>query len=353
MTAIQSRPDQRLEWLDCAKGIGIILVVAGHALGGLIDSDLDLKAFPARIAFTAIYTFHMALFFFLAGYLVSGRVERNQKKFAEAVALNIIYPYFLWSIIQFTIINAAGSLVNTPADNYLHTIFSLPIRPISQFWFLYSLAAFHIISMLSLKLSGSTGLFVASLVLWPVSFFNEVPDIVKQSAEFFPFYAAGVLIGDGRLGETSPNSSSPGRAIALLLAAAAAITLFITLGPARDAILSTNSADGVKSTDLAQLAGSPYALAAAVLGMAAIIQLADVVSGKSQWLLSYLGRRSMPIFILHILFVAGTRIIAQKVLNFPDVYVIFPAILCAGLLGPIVIAEASLRLRIAKILGLA
>ena len=70
--AIDSGPDctpdsrqtaSRIGWLDSARGLGIILVVIGHALGGLIDSPLGADQDVFRRLFFSIYTFHMPLFF--------------------------------------------------------------------------------------------------------------------------------------------------------------------------------------------------------------------------------------------------------------------------------------------------
>jgi fucose 4-O-acetylase-like acetyltransferase len=53
---------QRIEYIDVAKGIGIILVAAGifiySANGGIRD-----------FAVSWIYSFHMPLFFFISGFL--------------------------------------------------------------------------------------------------------------------------------------------------------------------------------------------------------------------------------------------------------------------------------------------
>ncbi|MCM1174356.1 MAG: acyltransferase family protein [Blautia sp.] len=46
---------EREEWLDVAKGIGIIMVVTQHFLGGKLGEW--------------ILMFHMPLFFFLSGYI--------------------------------------------------------------------------------------------------------------------------------------------------------------------------------------------------------------------------------------------------------------------------------------------
>lgn len=55
---------RRLDWFDAAKGLGIILVAAGHVWTGG----------PVR---DTIYAFHMPLFFLLAGYIAQVRSIRE------------------------------------------------------------------------------------------------------------------------------------------------------------------------------------------------------------------------------------------------------------------------------------
>ncbi len=47
---------KRIEWVDIARGIGIILVILGHIGIGKVGKF--------------IYSFHIPLFFFLSGFLV-------------------------------------------------------------------------------------------------------------------------------------------------------------------------------------------------------------------------------------------------------------------------------------------
>ena len=67
----------RMAWLDNAKGLGIILVVIGHALGGLIDAQPRSVPSEFRELFFLIYTVHMPLFFLLSGLLVGRRLEKG------------------------------------------------------------------------------------------------------------------------------------------------------------------------------------------------------------------------------------------------------------------------------------
>ena len=55
-------PSHRIEYLDIAKGIGMILVYIGHCR---IPGDNPL--------FQWIYSFHMPLFFFISGLLFKRR----------------------------------------------------------------------------------------------------------------------------------------------------------------------------------------------------------------------------------------------------------------------------------------
>src|ERR1700730_14318581 len=125
--------DGRALWLDVSKGIGIVLVVIGHACGGLIDAGLDNSHQPLRSFFLLIYIFHMPLFFMLAGLTVQTRVAQDPAKFGRNILSKIVYPYYLWSIVQLTVIIMAGSSVNNPYTGHaLYHILTLPWNPVSQ-----------------------------------------------------------------------------------------------------------------------------------------------------------------------------------------------------------------------------
>ena len=83
----------RINSLDMAKGIGIILVVIGHS------------TFLEENVLTWISSFHMPLFFVLSGILIRKKNEES-KKFSELVkrkAKSILFPYLTFSIIYLLI----------------------------------------------------------------------------------------------------------------------------------------------------------------------------------------------------------------------------------------------------------
>lgn len=83
-------------WLSCLKGIGIILVVMGHT------------ALPTT---RYIYMFHLALFFFAAGYSYNPqKYEANWPKLVASRIGSIMPPYFTYNIIALLLHNVFISM---------------------------------------------------------------------------------------------------------------------------------------------------------------------------------------------------------------------------------------------------
>lgn len=77
----------RETWVDIAKGIGIILVIMGHA---------NCPNLPHGI----IYSFHMPLFFFLSGLFISRQCENNFRIYLKKNFKSLLLPYFYFNIIS-------------------------------------------------------------------------------------------------------------------------------------------------------------------------------------------------------------------------------------------------------------
>ncbi len=58
--------ENRTDWVDYAKGIGILLVVYGHVARGLFNANIDMPTAFYHMADSVVYSFHMPLFFFLS-----------------------------------------------------------------------------------------------------------------------------------------------------------------------------------------------------------------------------------------------------------------------------------------------
>ena len=76
----------RIVWIDIAKGLGIILVIAGH-----------LFRYDSYIS-TVIFSFHMPLFFFFAGMLEHD-CELNFSKYLKKALKKLILPWGMFFVI--------------------------------------------------------------------------------------------------------------------------------------------------------------------------------------------------------------------------------------------------------------
>ena len=79
----------RLEFIDCARGIGILLVVIAHHLQN------------SESVLWWIYSFHMPLFFLISGYLYQhlDRKHTNLKETIVAGVKSFLWPYFTFNVI--------------------------------------------------------------------------------------------------------------------------------------------------------------------------------------------------------------------------------------------------------------
>lgn len=127
---------KRIEYIDNAKGIGIILVVIGHIIWG--------KNYPIEEAKTIcnfIYSFHMPLFFIICGLCIKDTKSLNGITFKKMVK-NYIIPYLIWTIIyilifqSISVVEGKKSFIDLNNTQFAHAITLCGIAPL---WFLLAL----------------------------------------------------------------------------------------------------------------------------------------------------------------------------------------------------------------------
>ena len=323
----------RAEWVDVAKGMGILLVVIGHAIGGLLSARLFVQSSGWAAAFYLIYTFHMPLFFLLAGLFVQQRVAGDAGGFVRSAFTRIAWPYLLWSVIQLLVIDALGSAVNTPTEFGPWRVVALLWQPTSQFWFLQALLVLHLSSRFFLPRFGAVALLVLTLFARAVGEWIELPPLLETLARFGLFYALGVLAGPAMLRQL--GSVSRPRALAI-----AAVAFAVWAGVAIPAYLG----------GLAYW--SPVTLPASLAGCGVVLALATLPQGAGAAPWVALGQASMAIYVMHVLFVAGTRIVLVKLLGVGAPLLIFALALAAGLAGPMALRALAARAGATRLFGL-
>lgn len=312
----------RLRWIDTARGIGIILVVYAHVLRGQVSAKL-LAATPIeQLQDAVIYKFHMPLFLMLSG-LFAGATIRSRPEFLRRRFVTIVYPYFLWSVLQTLTSMLAHSYANKSGS--LADLMQIGLHPIGQFWFLYVLAIFQILLLLPRPLFYL--MIPAGILLW-LQFGGS--DMLSRAGGDLPFFATGVwLTGQG----LDKLINSTRRAFFCLAAGAAAFAILL-----------------IVPFPLTGTAAALMRYPVAGTAIIATLGLARLLDGKIR-LLSILGAASMAIFILHVICAAAARSLAVALhIHQPAIAVVLVTI--AGLLIPLAIYKAAIKARLTPWLGL-
>lgn len=125
-----SKESERIEYLDIAKGIGIILVIMGHT--GFLTETLK----------TYVFSFHMPLFFVISGMLMclKGDLEKDKKEIFKKKARSFLIPYFWFSLIYVIIYIITYNIgLTSKADFIQSVIYMFTFYGDSTLWFLPTL----------------------------------------------------------------------------------------------------------------------------------------------------------------------------------------------------------------------
>lgn len=202
---------KRLDYIDIAKGIGIVLVVLGHTIVPQMRESSPL----AKALYNSIYSFHMPMFFVLSGIVFWGKVEgyheKGFKAFAAGKFLSLMVPYFSFSVISYVGIGVASKIPMTAAilnrAGYFARPFGQAVFEILTYqnhmdqhlWFCYALFVIFLLAYLFHRFLGAWyGLVfafllrVAAIVVWNMGF--EYLSILRSILQNLCFFCLGRLV---------------------------------------------------------------------------------------------------------------------------------------------------------------
>lgn len=190
---------QRLNDVDVAKGLAIILVVFGHIVARQPPTGNDWYV----VAKEALYSFHMAFFMFLSGIVfflkipvVASWIEYKDQVWKRFIRL--MPAYFLFAGIVFFAKWGAQAFmhVDNPVSGWadLINIFLYPMQSISAFlWYIYVLFLFCTVGIALVSLA--SGSIIPTLTLGVALLFIPGTTFMgmDQFCKFFLFFVLGGL----------------------------------------------------------------------------------------------------------------------------------------------------------------
>lgn len=290
---------QRQTWIDVAKGIGIILVVYGHVARGLVNAGIPLDHALFYFIDRTLYSFHMPLFFFLSGLLFLPTLERKGvREMLQGRFLTIAYPYLIWSLLQGGIQIVLAKFTNGDAN--FSSVLKLAWQPQAQFWFLYALFFVSGLSIFlySAKAGWSRQMIVPGAILLYV--FKELFAVTPANyvAENLVYFVLGVsslnIIGKLYLIKRRLLFST------VMLFCLAQWLVFNDFQFSSDLVTNT------------------MALLIAICSLLLVVVFAMNHDNQGSIFISYIGKCSLVIYLMHILAGSGIRIILQKLCNVTD-----------------------------------
>lgn len=274
---------RRIDWVDMAKGLTIVLVVMEHTTAGV---GAALGQLPLVFGALAEFAkpFRMPLFFLVAGLFAYKALYGDLRKFVDGKIVHFAYFYLLWSVIQI------GLKIAVPHESTWQVTYvdllMIPVQPFAVLWFIYSLAMFFV-AMRLLRDARPVFVFFVALALY----FAKIETgwmLIDEFAWRFIWFVIGVY-GAKQIFELADWArDKPLHAIGLasLMLACVAAVVFSHLVEIRGLELLMGVAG----------AGSAVAL---------VSVLASAGFGAP---LAYIGRHSLYIFLAFFLPMAAMRI---------------------------------------------
>lgn len=184
--------NKRIEWIDIYRGLGILLMVAGHVgFGPVFDK--------------VIHGFHMPMWFFISGYLfqhgkrnLTGTIKHRAKKLLIPYYINLLVYYLFWLVIENGFQNGVYTCLKSLCSMSLDI--KSPIAGGAQ-WFLCALFFADIFyEILDNKLGGSKWLMGVSVFLLSVIgctltlLINRIPFSIDAALVALAFYHLGYIV---------------------------------------------------------------------------------------------------------------------------------------------------------------
>jgi uncharacterized membrane protein YcfT len=283
------RDEDRVPWVDTAKGLCIVLVVMMHATLG-VGEQMGGEGFMHWVVAFA-RPFRMPDFFLVSGLFLSRVIDRDWRAYADRRVVHFLYFYLLWLVIQ-SLVKYGQVSGGSPAGFVAHLAFAL-IEPFGTLWFVYLLAVFSVATKLLRKVPAPVLFGVAAAL--QIGSVHTGWTLVDEFCGRWVYFLAGYLLAPRIFELAAAAVRAPRLALGALLLWAVANGVFA---------LTPSGLDGYP-----MLANLPVlSLALGAVGAVAVVTLSALLTEtRAADPLRYCGRHSIAIYLAFFLPMAATR----------------------------------------------
>lgn len=306
----------RVDWVDYAKGICIVMVVMMHSTLG-VEAAAGANGFMHAVVEFA-KPFRMPDFFLISGLFLARVIDRDWRTYLDRKVVHFAYFYVLWVTIQFGFkapAFAAEMGMLGVAKLYLLSF----IEPFGTLWFIYLLPIFFVVTKLTRNVPAIVVLLAgAALEMAPIA---TGWTVIDEFASRFVYFYAGYAFATQVFGFAEMIRAN--HSLALIALAAWAL------------LNGALVAMGVSEWPLVGLMLG-FAGALAVITTAALLAELRLVDG-----LRYCGEHSIVIYLAFFLPMAATRTLLLKTGIIPSIGAVSLIVTAVGIAGALAIWWAT------------
>lgn len=301
----------RVPWVDCAKGICILMVVMMHSTLGVEAAAGSESWMHALVSFAK--PFRMPDFFLIAGLFLARRIDRDWPDYLDRKVIHFAYFYVLWVTVQFALksplfISEHGAVGALQQYGYSF------VQPFGTLWFIYLLPIFFVVTK-GLK-------SVSPVIVWLMAAALEASGlhtgsvIIDEFASRFVYFYSGFVMAPLVFRVAEKIGEEPLKAVAGLAGWALLNGYLVQAGYADWPLVS---------------------LALGFAGVGAIISV-SVLLTRFEWgkALAYCGENSIVIYLAFSLPMAATRIVLLKLGWISDLGSVALLVTTASLAGALI-----------------
>ncbi|MCV7513068.1 acyltransferase [Micrococcus luteus] len=318
---------RRLRTVDIARALAILGVVFGHVTAGL-ESD-GLLASDSWTA-TGVQRFglaRMAAFFFLVGLFMGPAVAKRGgvRPYLRERLTVLLWTYLLWDLVY---AGAETALAGGAGAGVLLRFWD----PALHLWFLPTLALATVITCLLRPWRFPWSLLF--LALCAVLLWARVPEVIAiDGLSYVYFVALGAAVGLTRL------RCWLGRPVSMTVAGSVAAVVFV-YGTGWGVVAARSPSVPFFGQAVISLIVST---AGVVLVVWAAWALAKLPEKSTAWLV-WLGGRTIEIYVAHLLFVTGIRMLLMRMgIDSPVAHLVIGSVGAVAL--SLLVAETAQRWR--------